>query len=48
MRRAKITIVGAGNVGATGAHWAAGKELGDILSNLIFWISLAEILGVRR
>jgi malate dehydrogenase len=29
-RRAKITIVGAGNVGATCAHWAASKELGDI------------------
>jgi malate dehydrogenase len=31
MRRAKITIVGAGNVGATAAHWAASKELGDIV-----------------
>lgn len=31
MRRAKITIVGAGNVGATTAHWAAAKELGDIV-----------------
>jgi len=31
MRRAKITIVGAGNVGATCAHWAAAKELGDIV-----------------
>ncbi len=29
--RAKITIVGAGNVGATAAHWAAAKELGDIV-----------------
>lgn len=28
---AKITIVGAGNVGATTAHWAAAKELGDIV-----------------
>lgn len=27
----KITIVGAGNVGATTAHWAAAKELGDIV-----------------
>src|SRR5688572_30155332 len=27
MRRAKISIIGAGNVGATCAHWAAGKEL---------------------
>ncbi|HEV7298757.1 MAG TPA: malate dehydrogenase [Tepidisphaeraceae bacterium] len=31
MKRAKITIVGAGNVGATAAHWAASKELGDIV-----------------
>src|SRR5215218_2191933 len=30
-RRNKITIVGAGNVGATAAHWAAAKELGDIV-----------------
>jgi malate dehydrogenase len=29
--RKKITIVGAGNVGATCAHWAAAKELGDIV-----------------
>ena len=31
MRRAKISIVGAGNVGATAAVWAAQKELGDIV-----------------
>ncbi|HEX7124329.1 MAG TPA: malate dehydrogenase [Thermodesulfobacteriota bacterium] len=31
LRRHKITIVGAGNVGATAAHWAAAKELGDIV-----------------
>jgi len=31
MRRAKITIVGAGNVGASAAVWAASKELGDIV-----------------
>jgi malate dehydrogenase len=31
MDRAKITIVGAGNVGATCAHWAAAKELGNIV-----------------
>jgi malate dehydrogenase len=30
-RRAKISIIGAGNVGATCAHWAAAKELGDIV-----------------
>ncbi|MDP6466200.1 MAG: malate dehydrogenase [Pirellulaceae bacterium] len=31
MARAKITIVGAGNVGATTAHWCAAAELGDIV-----------------
>lgn len=31
MRRAKITIVGAGNVGATTAHWCAAAELGNIV-----------------
>ncbi|MCL5056820.1 MAG: malate dehydrogenase [Actinobacteria bacterium] len=31
MRRNKITVVGSGNVGATCAHWAASKELGDIV-----------------
>ena len=29
--RPKITIVGAGNVGATTAHWLAERELGDIV-----------------
>ena len=31
MRRAKISVIGAGNVGATTAHWCASKELGDIV-----------------
>ncbi len=31
MARAKISIIGAGNVGATAAHWAAAKELGDVV-----------------
>lgn len=31
MKRAKISIIGAGNVGATCAHWAAAAELGDIV-----------------
>ncbi|MEE9385207.1 MAG: malate dehydrogenase [Nannocystaceae bacterium] len=30
-RRNKITIVGAGNVGATTAHWAVQKHLGDVV-----------------
>ncbi len=31
MKRPKITIVGAGNVGATAAHLIATKELGDVV-----------------
>src|ERR1700694_3751080 len=31
MGRAKISIIGAGNVGATTAHWCAAEELGDIV-----------------
>lgn len=31
MRRSKISIIGAGNIGGTCAHWAAAKELGDIV-----------------
>jgi malate dehydrogenase len=31
VRRAKISIIGAGNVGATTAHWCAAAELGDIV-----------------
>jgi malate dehydrogenase len=31
MARAKISIIGAGNVGATCAHWCASMELGDIV-----------------
>ncbi len=29
--RSKVTIVGAGNVGATCAHWIAAKELADVV-----------------
>lgn len=29
--RKKITIIGAGNVGATAAHWAASRGLGDVV-----------------
>ncbi len=31
MSRAKISVIGAGNVGATAAMWAATKELGDVV-----------------
>lgn len=30
-QRKKLTIVGAGNVGATAAHWAASKALADVV-----------------
>src|SRR5262245_19962638 len=31
MGRKKVTVVGAGNVGATCAHWIASKELADVV-----------------
>jgi malate dehydrogenase len=43
MRRAKITIIGAGNVGATTAHWCAAAELGDIVL-----LDIPEIEGVAK
>jgi malate dehydrogenase len=48
MRRAKITIVGAGNVGATAAHWAASKELGDIVLLDIPEITVTEKDGSQK
>ena len=43
MRRAKISIIGAGNVGATAAHFAVAKELGDVVL-----LDIAEINGVAN
>ena len=43
MKRAKISIIGAGNVGATAAHWAASKELGDIVL-----VDIPQIDGVPQ
>ncbi|HVU14327.1 MAG TPA: malate dehydrogenase, partial [Phototrophicaceae bacterium] len=31
MARSKVTVVGAGNVGATCAHWIASRELADVV-----------------
>ena len=31
MGRKKISVIGAGFVGATAAHWAAEKELGNVV-----------------
>ena len=30
-KRKKLAVIGAGFVGATTAHWAAQKELGDVV-----------------
>jgi malate dehydrogenase len=30
MARPKVTVVGAGNVGATTAHWLAAREVCDL------------------
>src|ERR1700744_921187 len=48
MRRAKIRIIGAGNVGATAAHWAASKELGDIVLLDIPEITVTEKDGTTK
>ena len=43
MKRAKISVIGAGNVGATAAHWAAAKELGDVVL-----VDIPQIDGVPQ
>ena len=43
MRRAKISVIGAGNVGASCAVWAASKELGDIVL-----VDIPDALGVAQ
>src|SRR5450755_3087647 len=48
MRRAKISIIGAGNVGATAAHWAASKELGDIVLLDVPEITITEKDGTSK
>jgi malate dehydrogenase len=48
MRRAKISIIGAGNVGATCAHWAASKELGDIVLLDIPEITITDKDGTQK
>ncbi len=47
--RAKISIIGAGNVGATCAHWAAAKELGDIvLLDIVEGLPQGKALDLRE
>src|SRR6476660_8301794 len=48
LRRAKITVIGAGNVGATCAHWAASKELGDIVLVDIPEIEITDKDGTKK
>ncbi len=43
MKRHKITVVGAGNVGATTAHWCAAAELGDI-----FLVDIPDLEGMAK
>jgi len=47
--RKKITIVGAGMVGATAAHWAASKELGDVcLVDIVEGMPQGKALDLRE
>ncbi len=43
MKRPKISIIGAGNVGATTAHWCAAGELGDV-----FLLDIPEVGDMPR
>lgn len=47
--RKKITIIGAGNVGATAAHWAAAKNLADVvLLDVVEGIPQGKALDLRQ
>lgn len=49
MARSKVTIVGAGNVGATCAHWIAGKELADVvLVDIIEGVASGKALDLAQ
>jgi malate dehydrogenase len=48
-RRNKVTVVGAGNVGATCAHWIASKELADtVLVDIIEGMPQGKGLDLRQ
>ncbi len=48
-RRHKVTIVGAGNVGATCAHWIATKELADVvLVDIVEGMPQGKALDLRQ
>jgi len=47
--RKKISVVGGGNVGATAAHWAASKELGDVcLIDIVEGLPQGKGLDLRQ
>ena len=49
MRHPKITIVGAGNVGASCALWAAARDLGDIvLVDIVDGLAAGKALDLRQ
>ncbi len=48
-KRKKISIIGGGNVGATAAHWAASKELGDVcLLDIVEGMPQGKALDLRQ
>jgi malate dehydrogenase len=48
-KRKKITVVGAGFVGATAAHWAAAKELGDVcVVDIVEGLPQGKALDLRQ
>jgi len=47
--RKKITIIGAGNVGATAAHWAAAKNIADVvLLDVVEGVPQGKALDLRQ
>jgi malate dehydrogenase len=49
LKRNKITVVGGGYVGATAAHWAVSKELGDVcLIDIIEGMPQGKCLDLRQ
>ncbi len=49
MARSKVTIVGAGNVGATCAHWIASRELADVvLVDIIAGVASGKALDLAQ
>jgi malate dehydrogenase len=48
-RRNKVTVIGAGNVGATCAHWIAAKELADVvLVDIVEGMPQGKALDLRQ